>query len=394
MTYTNAEKMILTASSATSGDCLSQILNELGNPEKSLKIIKIFGECGKSSVCALLSATLSASAYKVGHVVTPFIHSVRNCIRIYERPISIELFSGAAEKVYKAVAALKKSKTDGEEFVPSSFDLLFATAIYAFYDSGCDGAVIEIPYLYSAHTFLGKATVSVISSIYNKNVALGICQHIDRESGEVISAIQEKDIHKIIFDRCAERHNRFSMPLKSSFCFSSVSLKRMEFTYKTKPFTIGCGAYYQIQNMLTVTEAIEALKRLGFKISGTDICAAILSEGLPLRFETVSAMPNIIIDRADNSIRRCVLADSLSRLKEHIVLPPLIICEKQSEEIKETFEEALNEVNILELETKSARKSLRALLSSLTSDDTVIIIGASDYCEQMSKIIKEIMCRS
>ena len=127
MTYTNAEKMILTASPAPSGDCLGQILNELGNPEKTLKIIKIFGECGKSSVCALLSATLSASAYKVGHVVTPFIHYVRNCIRIYERPISIELFSGAGEKIYKAVATLKKAKTDGEEFVPSSFDLLFTT---------------------------------------------------------------------------------------------------------------------------------------------------------------------------------------------------------------------------------------------------------------------------
>ncbi|MBQ7294140.1 MAG: hypothetical protein IJW79_10425 [Clostridia bacterium] len=394
MTYTNAEKMILTAPAALSGGCLDQILNRLGSPEKNLKIIKIFGECGKSSVCSLLSATLSASAYKVGHVVTPFIHSVRNCVRIYERPISIELFSKSAEKVYKAVGVIKKEKEDTEEFTPSRSDLLFATAICAFYDSGCDAAIIELPPTDTSHTFLGKATVTVISSVYDPKIAFDICTHMDRDSGEVVSAIQERDVHKIIFDKCAELQIRFSTPLKSAFCFSSISVKRMEFTYKTKLFTIGCGAYYQIKNLLTVLEAVEALRRSSFRINGTDICSAILSEGLPLRFESISVMPNVIIDRADNSTRRKALIDTITKLKDYLSSPPFVVCESECEKIREEFEAEYPDTKVFEVDSKIAKKSLKPLISSIAEENTVIVLGTSDYCEQMSKITKEILCRN
>lgn len=394
MTYTNAEKMILSASCALSGDCLGQILNKLGNPERTLKIIKVFGECGKSSVCSLLSATLNASAYKVGHVVTPFIHSVRNCVRVYDKPISIELFSDSAEKVYRAAVSLKKTKEDGDEFIPSQTDLLFATAICAFSAIGCDAAVFEIPHTDISHTFLGKSTVTVITSVYDSKIAAAVCAHMDRESGEVISAIQEKDIHKLIFDKCADLHIRLSTPLKNSFYFSSISVKRMEFTYKTKAYTIGCGAYYQIQNLLTVLEAVEALKRSGFKIVGTDICSAILSEGIPLRFEPISVMPNVIIDRADNSTRRKALLDTIARMKDRLSSPPIVVCESECEKIREEFEAEYPDTKVFEVDSKIAKKSLKPLLSSIAEENTVIVLGTSDYCEQISKITKQILCRN
>ena len=389
MTLTNAEKMIANAAAADSTENLGALLKQIGNPEKKLGIIKVMGESGKSSVCALLSAVLSAAGYRVGRLVTPVIHSTPTSICVCERPISIDLFTDSASTVHKAVAELKKN-SDGE-LAFSGNDLLFATAFTAFCDAECDFAVIEIPTDNISHTTFSKPLISVITTIHEASVARDICARLDRDGGEVITAIQSREVYNVIFNKCAEINCRLTMPLKNAFHFMASTVKRMDFTYRGIAHTVACGAIYQTDNLLTVFEATDALKRCGLKILGTDICSAVLGEGIPLRFEPISVMPAIIVDRADTKSRRAALISSLKKAEGFISKNPLVICEQKKRVIREDFIAVGFELNDVEIPIQSARKDLRPILKSLNESDTVIVLGSSKYCESIAKIIKEIL---
>ena len=390
MTHTNAEKMIKNAPATDFADDLGQILNRLGNPEKRVGIIKIYGTSGKSSVCTLLSSVLSAAGYKVGRLTTPFVRSISDSICVYEKPISKDFFTESADKVYKAVSDVKRSRADGAAFAPSAQSLLFATALSAFADLDCDYAIIEIPNDNISHTIFNSPIISVICSTGSEESAKSICARLDRNSKEVVSALQSREVYKIISDKCAEINTRLTLPIKNSFIHMRSSIKRTEFTYNGNTYLNGCGAYYQVCNMLTVIEATQALKRSGIKIAGTDICSAVLYEGIPLRFEIISIMPTIIVDRADTKERRSALIESLKKLYGHISSKPTVICCKDKAEISSDLAAMDYAADVIEIDIDNTKKYLRDLCPSLTEESTVIVIGSSDYCDQASKIIKEI----
>lgn len=391
MTHTNAEKMIKNASMTDFADDLGQILNRLDNPEKKVGIIKIYGSSGKSSVCALLSAVLSAAGYKVGRLTTPFVHSVQDSICIYEKPIPIDFFTKSADKVYKAVSNVRKSREIDEDFAPSKHSLLFATALSAFADADCDYAVMEIPADNISHTAFNSPIISVISSTDSEDDAKSICARLDRNSKEVVSALQTKEIYKLISDKCAEINTRLTIPIKNSFIFMRSAIKHMEFTYNGKIYSNGCGAYYQTYNMLTVLEATEALRRCGIKIPGTDICSAVLCEGVPLCFEIISIMPTIIVDRANTAKRRKALIESLKKLEGHISANPTVICEDNKKSIADEFIAADYHAEVHKIDVKEMKKHLRAIYPTLNENSTLIIIGSSEYCEHTAKLIREIL---
>lgn len=389
MTYTNAEKMIENAPNIGSPDAAKQILWLLKNPEKKLQIIKVLGESGKSSVCSLLSAAISAAGYRVGRLTTPHIHSVRESVCVCERPVSIELFTNAAENVSKQVTALRKSE-ESADTVPSQSDLLLTTALCAFDESDCDVAIIEVA-RNESFSCIDEPIISVITSTSDTRTAREICLRLDRQSGEIITAMQSREVYRIIFDKCAEINKRLTMPLRNAFIFMSASVKRIEFTYNGTVHSVGTGAYYQIYNLLTVIEAVEALNRLGFNIPSTEICSAVLSRGIPLRFEIISVMPTIIIDRADDENRRRRLIESLKILSTFTNDKPTVICESGKRKIAEEFALMSRDIATKEIPIKTARKELRSMLSGLSDSDTLIILGSSQYCEQMAKITKDIL---
>ena len=389
MTHTNAEKMIKNAPVSDYPDDLAQILEELGNPHRNIGIIKVCGDSGKSSVCTLLSSVLSAAGLKTGRLVTPFIHSIADSICIYEKPISIDFFSKSADKVYKAINRIKKSRSENVSFEPGMYSVLYAVAFVAFCDAGCDHAVIEIPGDSLSHTALTSPVLSVISSVHSIESTQKICSRLDRNSKEVVCAVQSREIYKLISDKCAETNTRLSMPIKNSFCFMSSAVKHMEFTYRGTPYSSGCGAYYQTHNLLTVLEATEALRRLGIRITGTDICSAVLCEGIPLRFEIISVMPTIIVDRADTPDKRKAFLDTLKKLEGQISKTPTVICEKNSKSISDEFLSINLHAKSLETTEKELKKQLRSLCGELSEDSTLIVLGSSEYCETAAKLIKE-----
>ena len=386
MTYTNAEKMIQNATAIGSADTARRLCAALDNPEKRTRVIKVLGESGKTSTTILLSSAISAAGYRVGRLTVPHVHSVRESICVDEKPISIELYTASADSVKNAISEIKK---DDADFDPSAYDMLTAIAFCAFEACDCDFALAEISS--GTYSAIDDPILSVITTISDQRTAKEICARLDRQTGETVTAMQSREVYKLIFDRCAEINCRLSMPLRNSFIFMSASLKRVEFTYNTRLYSLGTGAYYQVYNMLTVLEATEALSRLGFRIPSVDICSAVLGQGIPLRFESISVMPTIIVDRADTEGRRRRLIEALKMQSGFISKKPIVICEGEKRKIYEEFTLMGRDVKVSEMGKKGARKAIKALLSSLDENDTVVILGSSSYCEEIAKITKEIL---
>ncbi|MEO0488093.1 MAG: bifunctional folylpolyglutamate synthase/dihydrofolate synthase, partial [Cyanobacteria bacterium J06659_2] len=54
-------------------DRIQKLLSDLGNPHQLVPIIHVAGTNGKGSVCAYLSAILTAAGYKTGRYTSPHL---------------------------------------------------------------------------------------------------------------------------------------------------------------------------------------------------------------------------------------------------------------------------------------------------------------------------------
>lgn len=388
MTHTNIVKFIKSLNdepNTSSIDGVKTLFDRLGNPQKSISVIKVFGESGKSSVISILSGALSGAGYTVGTLTTPFIHSIESSFRISDTPVSIDLFTKYANTVINEVVLL--SNEYGYEY--SKCDVLLAISACILYGENCNIGIVEVSRNSLASSLFTVSPISVITSTEDPKNAILLCPLIERTAGEVISAIQSREVYKIIFDRCAEVGARLTIPLKNAFLFMRVSGKRLDFTYEGKVYTLKTGAYYQAQNFLCAIKAIEALRRAGFKIENSQVGATEINKGLPLRFEVISVLPTIIVDRADSHEKRKRLIESIGKL-DGASNDLNIICETSSREIYEEFSSLEQKVTVTKIPLKDSRKALKEFYRGINEESFIIILGTSSYCEEISKHTKEL----
>ena len=80
-------------------DRIRKVLENLGNPQDSLKYIHVAGTNGKGSTCAMLDSILKEAGYKVGLYTSPHIFEYTERIKINGQEISKEDFANLFEEV-------------------------------------------------------------------------------------------------------------------------------------------------------------------------------------------------------------------------------------------------------------------------------------------------------
>ena len=63
-----------------------QLLHDMNNPEKSLKIIHVAGTNGKGSVCAYIAGILQHNGYKTGLFTSPHLDDITERCLLYTSP--------------------------------------------------------------------------------------------------------------------------------------------------------------------------------------------------------------------------------------------------------------------------------------------------------------------
>ncbi|KAL2160612.1 hypothetical protein VTH06DRAFT_1300 [Thermothelomyces fergusii] len=100
------------------------------------KAIHVAGTNGKGSICAYLSAMLSASGLTHARFTSPHLIDRWDCIAVNGRPVSETVFRDAEE-------AVKQRDRDGQ-IGATEFELLTATAFEIFYRQKVEYGVVEV----------------------------------------------------------------------------------------------------------------------------------------------------------------------------------------------------------------------------------------------------------
>ena len=96
-------------------------LEELGNPDRFMKIIHVAGTNGKGSVCAFLTSVLSGAGYEVGTFVSPHLEETRERFLFNGEKVSEQIF----EQAWKTVLELSQNMAGKGYYPPTYFEFLF-----------------------------------------------------------------------------------------------------------------------------------------------------------------------------------------------------------------------------------------------------------------------------
>ncbi|EJS44225.1 fol3p [Saccharomyces arboricola H-6] len=115
---------------------ITRLLEHLGNPQNSLRVLHVAGTNGKGSVCSYLSSVLQQKPYQIGKFTTPHLIHVTDSITINNKPIPMEKYLD----IRLQLETLNKSHS----LKCTEFELLTCTAFKYFNDVQCQWCVIEV----------------------------------------------------------------------------------------------------------------------------------------------------------------------------------------------------------------------------------------------------------
>lgn len=115
------ERIPLWASKKNSLDAVRDFLEELGSPDKGMRIIHVAGTNGKGSVCQYLTSVLCHAGFRVGTFVSPHLENIRERFLICKNPVEPETF----EKAFVQVRSLAEKMAKKGYAPPTYFEFLF-----------------------------------------------------------------------------------------------------------------------------------------------------------------------------------------------------------------------------------------------------------------------------
>ena len=123
-------------------DRIVHLLASLENPHHQVPIIHVAGTNGKGSVCAYLSAVLTAAGYRTGRYTSPHLVSWTERICIDAQPISWPDLQASLQTVEKAIALTVERHP--EQPTPTQFEVITAAAWQYFAKEKVDIAIVEV----------------------------------------------------------------------------------------------------------------------------------------------------------------------------------------------------------------------------------------------------------
>lgn len=267
------------------------LCDALGNPELKFKTIHVAGTNGKGSTSHALAAIFQQHGYKTGLYTSPHLIDFRERIRINGEMIP-------KERVFDFV---ENHKERIETINPSFFEATVGMAFDYFADEKVDIAIIE--------TGLGgrldstniiTPLLSVITNIsFDHTDMLGdTLQKIAYEKAGII----KPEIPVVIGETQPETAEVFIEKAKETN--SEIFFADSNPNYFNTEIATDLLGDYQQKNMVTVLQAVEVLKRQGFKLSNFEVAKALQNikglTGLRGRWDILNEKPFIVCDTGHN----------------------------------------------------------------------------------------------
>ncbi len=320
-------------------DMLRKLLDNMGNPQDSLKFVHIAGTNGKGSAARLISGVLSEAGYKTGLFTSPYIERFNERIRIDGEEIADDEL--AQETTYV------RSVIEEADAPVSEFALDTAIAFDYFSRKGCDIVVLEVGLggRIDATNVIREAVVSVIMSVsfdhtqYLGNTLEEIAAEkcgIIKQGGDVcVYPKQAEEVWEVIRRTCESM---------GANLYTAQLPQRTDggFILGEKKYPLGLKGEYQPYNAATALCVIDVMREKGFDIPEEAVYRAFAESSWPARFEFFG--DDTVIDGAHNPDGARALMLSLKSCDRPAVLVVAMMSDKNTAECAAVLSKAADAV--------------------------------------------------
>lgn len=306
---------------------VEQVMDLLGDPQLSPRVVHITGTNGKTSTARMIEALVMASGLRVGTFTSPHLQSVTERIRVDGEPISQERFVATYEEILPMVAMVDRQEAHEDHPPLTFFEVLTCLAFAVFADAPVDVAVVEVGLggRWDA-TNVVEAEVAVITPIAvdHEHWLGSTVEQIASEKAGVIKAgtiaiigHQQPQVTELLLRRCAEvgaearlvgRH--FGLDSRSVAVGGQVVSLRGAANRYQDVFLCVMGPH-QADNAVLAVAAAEGLLVGDWPLE-TAVVDSLGSVTSPGRLEAVAREPTVLLDAAHNPAGAAALAAALA----------------------------------------------------------------------------------
>lgn len=281
-----------------------ELLEKMGNPEKSLKFVHIAGTNGKGSTAAMTASILRKAGYRTGLYTSPYIYRFHERMQIDGVEISDEDLVEITEYVKPFADSMVES--------PTEFELVCAIAFEYFKRKGCDIVVLEVGMggAFDATNVIEVPEVAVITNIgLDHTEVLGDTVEkiaetkagIFKENGHAVIYRGAPSVEEVFEHVCAEKNVKLRKADFDSLNRISHGLEGQVFDCgERKGLLLPLLGEHQLHNASVVLSVVDTLIEIGWKITEENIREGLRDASWPGRFDIVSRDPLFIIDGGHN----------------------------------------------------------------------------------------------
>ena len=359
------------------------VLDLIGHPERSYKVVHITGTNGKTSTARMTERLLAATGLRTGRFTSPHLATVRERIALDGEPVSEEGFIAAWEDVrpYVEMVDERSAATGGVRM--SFFEVLTVMALAAFADYPVDVAVVEVGMggQWDA-TNVVRSQVEVITPIgLDHRAWLGDTIEeiattkagIVKDGATLVTSLQPRAAQEAIA-RAAAAHDvvwRRELDPESEYAGQpgagelSVVSRQLAVGGQLVTLATAAAVYedvfiplhgsYQAHNALLALAAVEAV------MGGRALPATVVQDGLasatsPGRLEVLRASPTVLVDAAHNPHGVAALVEAVEEVfsLRHLVAVTAVMADKDVEGVLAELEPACDAVVCVPMDSPRA----------------------------------------
>ncbi len=283
-------------------ESIRNLLDELGNPQRNLRVIHVAGTNGKGSVLAFTDSILRRAGFLVGHYLSPTIRCYEERFQINGRDIEAEALQDLYDRVWEACGRMEEQGKPG----PTLFEAETAIAYLYFSERQVDYALIECGMggEADATNVIDRPALSLITSISFDHMSfLGdTLQDIARQKAGIIKdgcpvvmACQDEEAGRVIREVAGRKGAPFYPVRKDRLFLCEEREDGSRFCYGEEEYEIFLPGYHQVENALCAIEAAGILS-----IPPETVREGLAEARWPGRLEIISRHPLTYRDGAHN----------------------------------------------------------------------------------------------
>lgn len=378
-------------------DRMNLMLDVLGHPEESFRVIHVTGTNGKGSTARMAEAICRAYGMRTGLYTSPHLEHINERIAIDGQSLSDDDFIDAWDQVKDLVDLVDAKMEELGKPKMSFFEVLTAMAIWKFADAPVDVAVVEVGMggAWDATNVL-NADAAIIGPIDMDHMQWlgGTVEQIAQEKVGIIkpncTAVigpqpHEEAVMPIIEQAARANHATLIRDGYESEVISRVpavggqvvTLRTPNGTYTEVP--VAKFGRHQAHNALAALAACEAVIPVNGPLDGDVVAEALSGVKVPGRIEQIRTSPTIILDGGHNANAAEALRAAIEENYDFQQLVGVVAMmgDKQVEEYLGVLEPLLSHVIVTEnswRERVMPAEDLKKIAESVFGPDRVTCI--------------------